>query len=237
MPALIILPANRPESTYYDEVIADSPIHYWRLGETAGASNALSEVSGVNMNNANVVFGVTGLLVGDSNTAASFNGSSAWLNGAGTERSGGDFTCEAWIKTTPSASGSRVIWAEFNTYSENRGFVLYHNGQYLEIQASDGAALKTYRGTGVVNTGSIFHVVGLVRSTAVEFYINGVLDPLTLNPGSVGNHAPTTSNNQIGAIANSAPPGAFFDGVIDEVALYNTALSPARILAHYNEGS
>src|SRR5690606_3820570 len=35
----------------------------------------------------------------------------------------------------------------------------------------------------------------------------------------------------------SAPSNAFFNGDIDEVAMYRTALSPARIAAHYAAGS
>ena len=67
-------------AAYRDSVLADSPAAYWRLGEPSGTTAA--DASGNNRTGSYVgspTLGVGGALVGDSNTAVSFNGSSQYV--------------------------------------------------------------------------------------------------------------------------------------------------------------
>ena len=100
---------STPPPPYRDEVLADNPISYWRLGETSGAVAA--DERGINPGNyANgVILGVPGTIWNDGDRAASFDGlddqvavphsSSLSLTSGVTE--------EAWVKRTRSGSSSR----------------------------------------------------------------------------------------------------------------------------------
>ena len=84
--------------------------------------------------------------------------------------------------------------------------------------------------TQTLNTGTTYHIVATYNGSTMRLYVNGA---------EVG-----TGRAKTGNMRNSAQPlriGAFssadyWDGAIDEAAVYSTALPAATILAHYNAG-
>src|SRR5262249_25254455 len=108
--ALLVLAAATPGvfagANYSNVIIADTPIGYLRLGESSTTPIA-ADSSGNPPNPSNgfytrgVTSGVTGAITGEPDTAASFDGTSAFLvipngsNGLFDLRSG--FTLEAWV--------------------------------------------------------------------------------------------------------------------------------------------
>jgi hypothetical protein len=84
----------------------------------------------------------------------------------------------------------------------------------------------------VLAVGTWSHVVGTYDGSLLRLYVNGAL------VASVG--APTLASGSgpafIGRLgAEGANPGLFpFAGLIDEVAVYPSALPAARVLAHYS---
>src|SRR5579883_3400718 len=85
----------------------DSPSAYWRMGESAGATVVDASGNGVNGTYVGgVTHGVPGAIVGDSDTATTFDGQ------AGTAADMGDvfqfpgtqaLSLECWVKPVPSA--------------------------------------------------------------------------------------------------------------------------------------
>jgi hypothetical protein len=141
------------------------------------------------------------------------------------------FSISALIK--PDAIGaSRMIFARFN------GGVL---GHYYLIMTSSGVIglLRevypwTVNGTTVMEAGNWYHVVGTYDGTAMRVYLNGSLDGGPTNSGSVANNS---LNVYIGCRLNGGSPDLFFDGLLDEVRISNTARSAAWIKAEYNSGN
>jgi hypothetical protein len=80
-----------------------------------------------------------------------------------------------------------------------------------------------------------YHVVGTWDSTGMKIYVNGQLDNSSTNTVALKN---TTGDLQIGAqldqIFNPAYKNFGFAGTIDEVAIYNRALTAQEIQNHYN---
>lgn len=90
--------------------------------------------------------------------------------------------------------------------------------------------------TSPIDTDSWHHI--LVCATAplgiARIYIDGVLVTHTQRPG--GNHASVTNPLTIGCAGYwSAPWSEHFDGAIDDVRIYNRALTPAEVTAIYNQ--
>jgi hypothetical protein len=73
--------------------------------------------------------------------------------------------------------------------------------------------------------------VGSLSSDQIAIYVNGIREGEKARPLFTDTHA---TDLLIGA---NAPEGAHLNGLVDEVALYNRALSAAEIQAIFNAGS
>jgi hypothetical protein len=79
-------------------------------------------------------------------------------------------------------------------------------------------------------------VVGTYDSTGTlaTLYVNGTSNG---TPGTVTLSKNTTRALGIGATDTGGTWAQFFTGTIDDVALYNTALTAAQIQLHYTSGA
>jgi len=75
-------------------------------------------------------------------------------------------------------------------------------------------------------------VVGTYDGTVMKMYINGVLQTQTNNQ----NFALTTNDNDLEIGGKSTVSGATFNGLIDEVKIYNFALTADQVAMEYNQG-
>lgn len=213
-----LAPRRAASDPYGDAVRADSPVAWWR-----GNGTAADEIAG----------GTAGTLVGATYgtgflparpAAQTFN------------FDGVDDVVSIPSQTKTDITGSMTVEAWINPdVLSNPGFdsiVDRHNGWALETR--DGRP-ELWLAAGVAATsptvlvdGQTYHLVGTYDGTAVRMYVNGAL------VGSVTATATLAAGvTYIGAYASSD----YFDGRIAEAALYNTALSAARIAAHYAAGS
>src|SRR5437868_10583221 len=106
------------EADYKSTILADAPVAYYRLGESAGGFAADSSGSGLGgIYFGGVTLGVAGGIAGDSDTAVAFDGATAHLRVL--NMVGDDFSVELWVNTTAdSLSGSQgyqgtgLIWSD-----------------------------------------------------------------------------------------------------------------------------
>jgi len=251
-PAVITIPA--PVAGSYEAIIeGDGPVSWWRLDEAAGSTNmwdGLGRNDGfyTNLNSTTpfVSLGQPGALSSDSDTAAGFVSANQEFGYVpySTSITPKELTVECWVYIPTYADNMAPVSSSFNdrgwfwsTSAGNWSPDFSTGGNTYGIQAA------TYLGAGAaVATGQWVHLAMLVDTTSdypYSYYINGVTDGYGWGPN--GATAPADQNNGgpliIGAHgANTAANIAdtFFNGVVDEVALYNTRLSGAQILNHYN---
>src|SRR5919204_489335 len=83
---------------------------------------------------------------------------------------------------------------------------------------------------GVVTAGSWYHLVGTYDGSTQRLYVNRAL---------VASQAPTGNVDTVGGDFRIGTTRAteFFNGTIDDVAVYNKALTPAQVEAHYEAGA
>lgn len=213
-------------SAYSNAVLADGPLLYLRLGEPKG-SPTVFDAKGTGFGvKGNLTLGSAGALHGDTNSAADFDGASGYVNLGNTFKLavGKDFTFEAWIK--PEAfSVTRYIVAK---HAGNAGFYLniQPNGHILFYAGTmnGGAKIESAMPPGL-NVYS--HVVVTLTGQKANLYLNAAAEPeVTFAARPADNTALLT----LGAHSNV---NQFFDGLIDEVAIYDKALSAATIASHY----
>ena len=86
-------------------------------------------------------------------------------------------------------------------------------------------------GTRNVNDGQWHHVAGVYDGTNMFLYVDGTLDVSKPATGSiVQNSYPVCIGH------NAEAPASSFNGLIDEVSLYNRALTAAEIQADHEAG-
>jgi Concanavalin A-like lectin/glucanases superfamily len=157
-----------------------------------------------------------------------------------------DFSIEVWIQ--PLANPGN--WKDVMSVVDKRvapdtitqlGYELNLEGGVVVFQMADVLApysWNNFSGGPDLRDGQFHHVAVTVQRNSTsggQIYIDGQLvltfDP-TVCPGDLSNPGPLR-------IGNHATPGlpAFYHGIIDEVSLYNRALSSNEIVSIYNAGS
>ncbi len=210
--------------TYQDIVLSDSPVVYARLGESTGSVAKNLGTNGIDGTYlGGYTLAQTGAITGSLDTSTTFNGSTGYVNfgnSASVQLSNG--TMEAWFKTTDGAGSYKAIFAKQNAFG------LFISSSSLLFEDWIGGDRTT---STAVNNNVWHHVVATFQSgvpSGTLVYIDGVLKLTTQM---------TISNQTISLMVGSGNSGAqYIAGTIQEVALYNTILTPTQILAHYNAG-
>ncbi|HWR57319.1 MAG TPA: LamG domain-containing protein [Thermodesulfovibrionales bacterium] len=155
-------------------------------------------------------------------------------------------TIDLWVKFNSLTGASDQIFSSWG--SDNWGFQydpihMWANGWTIDHGFTFGFCIgDTFPCTWqlaysyvppVVNRW--YHVAGTWGSGGIQIYVDGELKATNPYTGS----APPTISHMIGASYWSTVFGNFLpvDGLIDEVEIYNRALTAAEILAIYNAGS
>jgi hypothetical protein len=139
----------------------------------------------------------------------------------------GAITVEAWVKPA-SLDGWKTILSKWNPKSYWFGC---NSGQCGIFISSDGSNEVGLLASSVLTTNTWHHVVGTYDSITGEMkvYVDGSLDNSTITTGKIYGGI---SDLWIGA--NIGASGQNFNGSIDEVRIYNRALSAEEILSLYN---
>ncbi|MBK8756846.1 MAG: PKD domain-containing protein [Actinomycetales bacterium] len=223
---------------YAMALLADSPVHYWRMNDSGSTlADALGDWHGIYADG--TTKGQAGALLSETDTAAAFNGTSTGYAVTATSvptLAPATFSVEAWFKTSSTAGGKIVGWGNAtNASSTSYDRHIYINGSgQLTFGVYAGATKTLTSGTGY-NDGQWHHVVGAVDQAAgMTFYVDG--RRIGALNGAIKAEQKTgywhIGGDTLGTWPN-APSNRYLDGTIDEVAVYQTALTPAQVAAHY----
>lgn len=213
---------------YVDEVLADSPVAYYRLDESSGQP----QDSSGNGNDTDTSFGsaptysVTSLLTSGGGTAITFNNSAHFSAPDDATLDIGDvFTLECWIRRTVTGVNEAIMDKGANAF---RWYITSTGVVTLE---KSGVADAIRSSVTMQNTDTHHLVVTKNGATRVVY-----MDAVDVTSGSPPANQTIESNAValfLGAQANSGIPSR---STLDEIAIYGTALSQARIQAHYDAG-
>jgi len=173
--------------------------------------------------------------------AMSFNGTDAYMIAQTSALSGAsEFSISVWVKSNNVGVGSskHILSA---TQGNTSGTVILDAFQGQDILAHVGSTTTYNRYNGVISEGVWTHLVMLydgsesVAGNRIKLYKNGNLQTRTSYSGSIPATSPSvTSSTYIGTWALNPGSSALFDGEIDELAIFNTALSAEKITQIYD---
>ena len=185
-------------------------------------SDATDQIGGHTLTNSNVNFNTEGKF----GFAGKFNGSNSKLtisNSSFLPQSNNSRSISCWIKTT-GGSNDGVIG--YGNAANSQAFFIYINSQnklgiYCYYDNTDG--------TIAISNNTWNHVVATYDGTNCKLYVNGVLDFTTAKTLNTGN-----GEFRIGGV-NWNNGGEFFPGDIDQIRIYDSALSAADVTTLYEE--
>lgn len=219
--------------TYSADVLADSPFLYWRLGDAPGslvaADSSGNGRDGV-LDDANST-SVAGLIVGDPNNARLYSGGypPALVSASTSMPAVLSVSQECWYSGTSPALIQLTAFT--GTFSAQASLVVNYPGvgdvtAIATTVESPPLIVATITGT-VVNDGLPHYLALTATGGMLTLYLDGALVAADVY----------TPGDTFDGIIFSALAAAPTTGTLDEVAFYDTALSPASIAAHYAAGS
>ena len=164
--------------------------------------------------------------------AGSFNGVNDYINtGNGSSLSIGtnQISISAWVKPSLFTTSAIIVNKEFS-YE----FAISSGGLFQAAIETDAAGGWNWGGTRTVPLNLYSHVAFSYDGSFWSFYINGIqvqrISPIGNQTGNI------TVNSQSFKIANRSLGNYLFSGVMDEIRVYNRAISDAEALALYDAG-
>ena len=210
-----------------DTSLASGLLAYWNFNEDSGT--VVNDESG--NGNTGIWEGTLGSqwTTGKIGSGGNFDGSTNYVITPSASFQLSTGTISAWIKTTSTCSGGVNgfcgIVTKLNAYS----MFLYSNGHLVSYDWGHSATRDSGK---AINDGNWHHVVFTFQSGVTNgsaFYVDG----------SLATNTTMAVSNQASAFVIGDVLGAiqYFPGIIDEVGVWNVALTGTQISTLYNSGA
>jgi hypothetical protein len=193
------------------------------LGFNEAAGAAASDASGLG-NHGNVR--EAQFVAGRFGNALSFDGVNDWVevtDSVSLELSTG-MTLEAWVNPSVAAGWNTVLLKEAGA---GMSYELYSNNDVNRPAAYftvPSGAIRAVTGTAAVGASTWTHLAVTYDGASMRMYVNGVLVRTTARTGTI-----LAEDGPLHIGGNQVWGGEWFSGLIDEVRIYNRALSAAEI--------
>jgi hypothetical protein len=245
-PVVVTIPSVTAGS-YEATIVKSGPEAWWRLDERSGTNmfDGMGRHDGVYTNAAGSgslpTLGVSGALVGNTNTAASFSSTSMGIGIVpySPALNPSKWSAEGWVKTSLTTGNQAAFGLSFN-----------NAGWWLQAAAGWWAG-SSFQGTwgNNANANTAARIVPDQWSYVVlnydagqkgsdgnlypwTLYVNGQTDGYIWRTATAGNDGPFTIGAQ--GVSPTTIASMFFDGQVDEVALYGgRTLTGTEITDHY----
>jgi hypothetical protein len=206
-------------------------VGYWSFDEGAGTTAYDSSGNG---NNGTLINSPV-WSAGKYGSALTFDGTTNYVEMSNSSvLNNANFTIEAWIFINADVNQTQArIVSKQETGSKSYSFDIFGNGyggstgNQLLLSIGTGATWINFLSTTHLSNRTWYHVAGTQEGTSSKIYINGQLD----KNGTTATQ--TTDNNGVLTVGCQKQTGTsttfFFNGTIDDVRIYNRALSQQEI--------
>jgi hypothetical protein len=206
-------------------------IGYWRFNEGSGATTADSSTAG----RMGTLAGAT-WTTGRSSYGLTFDGVDDAVNIPGFDVADSATTISAWIRVnadTLQTSDRRILSKAAGSADTDHYFMLGTTKQSglnrLKFALKTSGSTKTLTAPANVPTGQWIHAVATYNGANMRLYMNGV------EVGSMAATGSITAGNTVPVAIGRNPQGyGAFNGVLDQVRVYNRALTGGEIAEMYS---
>jgi hypothetical protein len=249
-----------PPGTYPADVLADGVLAYYRFDDSGhGSMLALTTVQTTKIDfltgsyGAGIDLGNSSLTSLQTDPSALFPGSgaSAAIASVSTDSAFASallgLTVEAWIRPASLQTTYYLPIVSYGRQVQGQAWVLQITEQsHLDLwfKTGGGPSRLPSRANNLIGStkllvGHTYYVAATYDGATAKLYVNGVLD------GAIAAGGPLDYDGILaqwglgigGALGpNASGAHSSFNGAIDEVGIYASALSPARLATHYQDG-
>ena len=228
---------------YSDEVLADSPVAYWRLGEAAGSTSVADSTANANTGTVTgATLGAVSLLTGDANTAATFDGVDDKIDvtdSASLQSPSTALAVETWVKLSDVTTRQTIV-SRYDTTGNLRAWMVEVAGLDVSLYIGSGGGssfIETHSSGDVLTINTVHHVVckwdANANAGACRIFVDGKEVAAYRLQASMTTAIPAVS---VPLRMGYGYAGRYTIGVADEVAVY-PGLSDARIADHHTVGT
>lgn len=200
-------------------------IAYWKLDESSG--NASDSVGGFTATNNSVTYWA-GLI----NNGGEFDWSTSYFSMAsnlGLNWPSQNYTYSLWVRPTSNMSAQTVFFNNVDVTYHNYNYIEFYSWAMRLVRVRGGIAADVLNVTYAMNWSTWYHLVGRYDGSTLELSINDVSIGTTASTGD--GSAGYSDSSSIWADVGW---GTKFDGVIDEVGVWDRKLSDAEVTELYN---
>jgi YD repeat-containing protein len=228
------------DASYRDTVLGTAGLRdYWRMGETSGT--ALADSKGARTATlSGGTLGAAGALDGDANGAVSFNGTNAYARAPLTLSNTSVVTVEFWLKWNAWANDDALALEYTDNFNGAAGGFLVDpnasNGRFGVAIGQGGSRNTTYftrPSAGVWHHYAFVLDTGAAADSQVIPYVDGQLVSYFKGDSGTGGGPFADANLYFMSRVGAALFGA---GVLDELAVYDSAVSAPTVAQHYAAG-
>ncbi|MFX1410253.1 MAG: protein kinase [Promethearchaeota archaeon] len=220
---------------YHQDIVG-----WWKLDEGAGTSALDSSEYG----NHGLLGGGPQWVDGKIGSALKFDGIDDYVDCGNLDVLNfgiGDWTVSTWIKTSQTSAGD-----------ENKGIIFVNGGDFgggkryalalgerisgaITLTTDDNSVKRQATSSVLVNDDAWHHILGMRNGTYLLVYIDGELDGHSTVPDGYDLSGTSQHNAYVGVITNNQNGTLIkhFEGIIDEVRVYNYALTQQDIRELY----
>jgi hypothetical protein len=256
--AFALLGVRTASADYHSTILADHPVAYYELEESSGSStvadssgNAFTgfvtyatQADGTNIFprlgqpgiDTNSALFATSTGIGQGHVDVPVNSTINPTTANGTN--GAPFSAELWVQATTQPGNFEVPLDDsgfFNGVNPNSsGWNFYQTAGPGSTWSFSVRPNPGFVGNGpAVTLGQWTHLVLTYNGTNATFYVNGVAAGTFAIPQFIANDGSEDLLMGEGPATGFAP----YDGYVDEVAIYNYALSATQVTNHYAIGT
>ena len=216
----------------YRQTTATPPVAAYAFGEGSGTTTADASGNGLS----GTLSGTTWTAAGKYGNALSFNGTSSFvdLGNPAALRLTGSMTWSAWVFATGTPADDGQIVAKSTGGAGSAGWQFKTSPDtgphtFAIAVSGDGNTNAQRYSTTVRQLNTWYFVAGVydAANKKLDIYVNGVLDDGALRGTIPASQFDPATNVNIGRRSG----GFYFRGTIDELRIYNRALSASEIQA------
>lgn len=229
---------------YAAAVAADSPLLFWKLNQSPASGTAPDSSTAATNTGTYSTTGVTGNQAGpfarETSKSVLFDGTSGCVRGTTTANLS-SLSVEAWFKTTTILGGKIIGYGNSNTTASSGSYdrhIYMTNAGKLAWGVYPNAT-SIVLSAGTYNDGQWHHVVGTVGAGSQQtLYVDGAANGTPLANTGVQSyagylHVGCDNLNGWATAATGPVTNTFFAGNVANAAVYPSALTAAKVAAHY----
>lgn len=230
-------PRTINEAAYPNAVLTDHPVAFYRLDDTS-TTMADAGPNGLNGTYGSAVTHNAGSLVPNTIDPGSGFPGGAWSAtkiatvAQSSTLQPANVSVEAWVSEQAANSSGYIDLVSYGSQS-GQGYALQltpSNTVSWYLNTTGGGSMYV-GGTTVLTPGSAYHIVATYDGSSAKIYVNGALEGTSTGGAAISYVGIGAYGLSIGAGQNTGRN--VFNGTIDDVSVFNSALTSTQVSAHY----